>query len=81
VIGFTAFVAVRGYSARSTGAFPRAMATFDQTYTDSDFERGLKQADSEWMAAHARREPDLVVHGLSGSLLSRLLALFTGRRP
>lgn len=56
------------------------MPTFDQTYTDSDFERGLRQADTEWMAAHARREPDLEVRGLSGSFLSRLLALLTGKR-
>lgn len=56
------------------------MPAFDQTYTDNDFERNLKRADSEWMAAHARREPDLVVHGLSSSLLSKLLALFTRRR-
>jgi hypothetical protein len=52
------------------------MYSFDQTYTDREFQRNLELADSEWMAALARREPDLAVEGLRGSLLSRVLELF-----
>lgn len=61
--------------------FPRdssgrgTVTSFDQTYTDSEFARDLKQADSEWMAAAARREPDLAVEGLRGSVLSKILEL------
>ena len=50
--------------------------TFDETYTDKDFEHRFKQANTDWMAEVARREPDLRVDGMRGSLMSRLLGLF-----
>lgn len=52
------------------------MSAFDMTYTDADFQREILRADTEWMAQHARREPDLEVDGLKPTLLSRLLGLF-----
>lgn len=51
------------------------MPTFDKTYTDADFQQEIRRADSEWMAQHARREPDLDVDGLRPNLLSRMLGL------
>ena len=56
------------------------MLDFDKTYTDSDFKQQIRQADQQWMAQYARREPDLDIDGLQPSLLSRLLGLF-GQRP
>ena len=53
------------------------MTSFDETYTDKEFERDLKQADADWMGAVARREPDLAVEGLRGSFMSKFLELFS----
>ena len=51
---------------------------FEDTYTDKEFERALKDANADLFATGGRREPDLQVPGLSGSLISRFLALFGG---
>lgn len=58
----------------------RAMTIFDDTYTDAEFQKQMSQANSDWMAKVARSEPDLEVDGLHGSLLSRVLSIFTGKR-
>jgi len=55
------------------------MATFDHTYTDSDFQQQIDRADKEWMAQFARPEPDLEVESLRPGVLSKFLALFGGR--
>jgi hypothetical protein len=57
------------------------MKTFDETYADSDFKQHLDQAQSGWMAQVPRnRQPDLHVEGLRGSLLARVLSVFSGQR-
>ena len=54
---------------------------FDNTYTDQEFKRRLEKANDDWIAKAARREPDLTVDGLRGSLIARLLALFGAKAP
>lgn len=54
------------------------MPAFDMTYTDADFQQEIRRADTEWMAQHARPEPDLDVDGLKPGPLSWLLGLFGG---
>jgi hypothetical protein len=54
------------------------MAHFDQTYTDPEFKREIKHADTEWMSKLARPEPDLNVEGMRASFFSRLLGLIRG---
>jgi len=50
--------------------------TYDDTYTDHEFEKSLAEANAELFASVKRGEPDLKVDGLDGSIMSRLLALF-----
>ena len=54
--------------------------SFEDTYTDSEFQKDITEADSEWMSGLARAEPDLEVEGLRNSLVSRVLGLFGGGR-
>jgi len=54
--------------------------SFEDTYTDSDFERSFRNANRNWLEQAARNEPDLEIDGMRGSLLSRFLALF-GAKP
>ena len=56
------------------------MASFDNTYTDKDFERELNKAHSAWMSDIPREANDLEVDGLNNTWLSRILALFGGRK-
>ena len=57
------------------------MNAFDQTYADPEFQQQVAEARAGWMAqVPAPEQPDLEVAGLSGSLLSRLLALLGLRR-
>ena len=49
---------------------------FEDTHTDSDFDRPILDMNEEGIARALRSEPDLVVDGLRGSLMSRFLALF-----
>jgi hypothetical protein len=54
------------------------MKSFDETYADHDFKRQMADAKAGWMANIPREaEPDLVVEGLSGSLLGHLVGLFS----
>lgn len=53
------------------------MPKFDKTYTDPEFKQAIQHADAEWMASHARREPDLEVESLRPGFLSRILGLFS----
>ena len=55
------------------------MVNFDKTYTDPEFQQEIRNADNEWMSAHARPEPDLEVEGLRPNLLSRVLGIFGPR--
>ena len=58
----------------------RGMKAFDQTYADRDFQKQLDQARAGWMAQIPRpQQPDLYVEGLRGSILARVLSLFSGR--
>ena len=53
---------------------------FETTMTEADFKRPLLDAHEDKLAREARGgEADLHVEGLRGSLLARLLTLFTGR--
>jgi len=52
--------------------------SFEDTYTDREFERALRDANADLFASGGHMEPDLQVPGLSSSLMSRLLALFGG---
>lgn len=52
--------------------------TFDETYTDREFERAFSEANQDLFTENGPAEPDLSVTGLSGSFVSRLLALFRG---
>lgn len=52
--------------------------SFDDTYTDREFERALSDANQDLFGLHRPPEPDLSVEGLQGSFVSRLLALFRG---
>lgn len=52
--------------------------SFDDTYTDPEFERALSDANQELFGTHRPQEPDLSVQGLKGSLVSRLQALLRG---
>jgi hypothetical protein len=57
------------------------MKSFDQTYADHDFKQHIEQARAGWMKQVPReRHPDLSVEGMRGTLLSRLIGLFSGRR-
>lgn len=56
------------------------MISFDETYTDNEFQSKLQKADAEWMGAVARKEPDLAVEGLRGSFMSKFLELFSARK-
>jgi hypothetical protein len=51
---------------------------FDDTYTDRDFERGLRNANKDWLDQVARCEPDLDIDGMRKPLLARLLSFFGG---
>jgi len=54
------------------------MKSFDETYADSDFKHQMADAKAGWMAGIPREsEPDLHVEGLSGSLLARLIGIFS----
>jgi len=58
------------------------MKAFDQTYADPEFQQQLQAARAGWMARVPRpRQPDLEVAGFTGSILSRIAAVLTGRRP
>lgn len=50
---------------------------FDDTYTDREIQRNLRDADEQWIGQVVSREPDLNVDGMRRSLLSRLLGLFS----
>ena len=57
------------------------MKAFDETYADKDFKQQLDQARAGWMAQiPTPPQPDLRVDGLNGTLLSRVLGVFGGRR-
>lgn len=51
---------------------------FDETYTDSEFERAFSAANADLFANGGPAEPDLSVPGLKGSIVFRLLALLRG---
>jgi hypothetical protein len=51
---------------------------FQATMTEADFKRPLLDAAEAELARDARGGVDLVVEGLTDSLLSRLLRLFSG---
>jgi len=56
------------------------MKSFDQTYADQDFKQHIEQARTGWMKQVPReRQPDLMVEGLRGSLLARLIGAICGR--
>jgi len=50
--------------------------SFDDTMTEADFLRPLLDPSEERMLAALQPEPDLDVHGLRASLLTRLVLLF-----
>ena len=54
--------------------------TFDDTYTDREFERALSAANQDLFNLDRPVEPDLSVEGLKGSLMSRLAVLFNGKQ-
>jgi hypothetical protein len=53
----------------------------DDTYTDLEFKKRLAEANRDWIGQCAAREPDLFVDGYTGSLLARLLSLFSPKNP
>jgi hypothetical protein len=75
VIPVTDAAAATQYSSAARSHYRCAM-NFDETYSDSDFQRALTDQHAEWLADAHRPEPDLNVDGLRRSLLSRLLAFF-----
>lgn len=50
--------------------------SFDDTMTEADFLRPLLDPSEERLLAALQPEPDLEVHGLRASLLTRLVLLF-----
>jgi hypothetical protein len=52
--------------------------SFDDTLTDDDFQRALRDSHDELLAGPVDAEPDLRVEGLSNSLLAKLLGLLRG---
>lgn len=56
----------------------RCEMPFDDTLTDDDFRRALRDSHDELLAGPVDAEPDLRVEGLSNSLLAKLLGLFRG---
>ncbi len=55
------------------------IANFQSTMTEADFKRPLLDAAEERLAREVRGDVDLDVEGLSDSLLSRLIRLFSSR--
>lgn len=51
---------------------------FEDTLTDEDFQRALRDSHEEVLKAPRDAEPDLRVEGLSNSLLARLFGLLRG---
>jgi hypothetical protein len=62
----------------------RHMATnainFESTMTEADFKRPLLDASEERLARELNRDSDFRVDSLNGSLLGRLLNLFSAKR-
>lgn len=58
------------------------MQAFDDTLTDHEFTRALRESPLATLEHADRAEPDLDIDGLGHSLVSRLVALFLpqGRR-
>lgn len=54
------------------------VVNFQSTMTEADFKRPLLDAAEERLASDARGGVDLAVEGLTDSLLSRLVRLFSG---
>ena len=53
---------------------------FRATLTEADFKRPLLDAAEDRLVREARGDVDLAVEGLTDSLLSRLVRLFSGIR-
>ncbi len=53
---------------------------FENTMTERDFKRPLLDANEERLARELQRDADFRVDSLNGSLLSRLLSLFSAKR-
>jgi len=53
--------------------------SFDDTMTEADFKRPILDPTEERLLAVLQREPDLDVHGLRPSLLTKLVLLFDRR--
>jgi hypothetical protein len=53
---------------------------FAATLTEADFKRPLLDAAEDRLVREARGDVDLAVEGLTDSLLSRLVRLFSGVR-
>lgn len=50
--------------------------SFDDTLTDDDFQRALRESQDDALAGPTDSDPDLRVEGLSNSLLAKLFGLF-----
>jgi hypothetical protein len=78
VNGFTASGRDAGYSSGITSRGRHMGVNFESTMTEADFKRPLLDAAEDRLAREAIGGVDLSVEGLTDSLLSRLLRLFSG---
>jgi len=76
VKGITAAEPGGEYRHRPENMLDGNVMSFDDTMTEADFLRPLLDPSEERMLAALQPEPDLDVHGLRASLLTRLVLLF-----